>query len=1240
MHLKISKYSYLIAAVSFFIVAAIVENNLLKKHPEKHLVEDFQQKLNENEQQLNNYLDQMVEIVSTASELNGDLFRYLVENEFSLKETGMAFLVYESGELAYWSDRSVSFFDQNNFQLQQEGLIHLPNGFYLVKKRLLGDYHIYGLHLIKHKYRYENKFLDNTFFNHYNLPEEYRIRESVNENAVPVYNVENKYLFSVQPVGSYLCTTNQLYIPGIIYFLGLILLLYYLRREFTASNRAFFLRLFGLGIALFLVYWLHLIFQVPKVFYHLQFFSPDYFALSSWLPSLGDFFIFGLFFLFWMYNFGNDINISRLAKNSLLPEKLILILLLLFSAAIYLLVNYYTEQLVYNSTIAFSLNKIIEVTPQTGIGIFSVGLFLLGNLYFTVKIIDESRNDFNLTELFFIALGIVLFLAIVQLISLGTVDYIALAFFMAASLLALLFSKNYLQRYTLSYLIIFVSLASLYSLLVIYQTTSEKEREHQKLLAVTLVAERDPTVEVYLSNIQEQMSADSVIPNLLMREIYPDTIYTTMPQQKEGLEEYIQTTYFTGYFRKYEVRVWPCSGNDSLFIEMEGRWRDCFSFFEDMIDIQGMHIPGTSFYFMDNMNGRISYTGRLHYPHVLNSQGASVYIELNSDLFFEGLGFPELLIDKSMAKPENYKKFDYAKYYGGELTDKHGDYNYNLYIDSYLTSEKEFEYKIWDGKEHLIYHTKENNYVIVSREIFNLVDYLISFPYLFVFYFLSVLFFLFTGNKPIRKRPVTFDLKFRIQAAIISIVFISLLMVASATIWYNVREYKAKHQNDLNEKMKSIAEEIDMRLHVVSEITSERREWLHRELMKLSNIFRTDINIYGTDGDLIASSRSEIFDRGLVSTRMNAEAYYEIFTNYQLSYFQPENIGKLSYLSAYRPIVNNRGNYLGVINLPYFIKQDKYSQELSTIVVAFINLYVLLLLASIFAAVFIANQITRPLVVIQENLRKIELGKRNEPIRYGRNDEIGSLVKEYNKKVDELAVSAELLARSERESAWREMAKQIAHEIKNPLTPMKLNIQQLQRAKRSGKENEKFLERVTSTLIEQIDNLSNIATEFSNFAKIPTARNQVFNLSDQLQKVIDLFETHSRVHIEFHSNGLEYIEVNADREQLSRAIINLVKNGIQAVPEDHKGKILIDLNRRDHMALIAVSDNGEGIPAELRDKLFSPSFTTKSSGMGLGLAIVKNIVANFSGTIWFETEMGKGTTFYIEIPIYEEKNEK
>lgn len=201
---------------------------------------------------------------------------------------------------------------------------------------------------------------------------------------------------------------------------------------------------------------------------------------------------------------------------------------------------------------------------------------------------------------------------------------------------------------------------------------------------------------------------------------------------------------------------------------------------------------------------------------------------------------------------------------------------------------------------------------------------------------------------------------------------------------------------------------------------------------------------------------------------------------------------------------------------------------------------------------------------------------------------------------------------------------------------MKLNIQHLQRAKAEGKEYDKYIERVTATLIEQIDNLSNIATEFSNFAKIPTARNQVFCLAKQLQKVINLYETDDRVQIRYRSDKACKAEVNADREQLSRAIINLIRNGIQAVPENKKAKIEIWVEKRDNKAIIAVKDNGTGIPVELRDKLFTPSFTTKTSGMGLGLAIVKNIVENFSGKIWFETELKKGTTFFLQIPIYNE----
>ena len=255
--------------------------------------------------------------------------------------------------------------------------------------------------------------------------------------------------------------------------------------------------------------------------------------------------------------------------------------------------------------------------------------------------------------------------------------------------------------------------------------------------------------------------------------------------------------------------IYVCNSTDILEIKPENRSVPCNSYLDGMIQDMGVLISGTNFYFMDNMNGRISYTGKIHFKMPDNHEGVSIYIDLDSDLLFEGIGFPELLIDKSITRSENYRKFSYAKYYGGELTDKFGDFNYNLYIDSYRPEEQEFTSIKVDGYEHLIYHTRENNYVIVSRELLSFVDYLISFPYLFVFYFLIVAILKFIGLRRFSPPNFVIDLKFKIQLAIISIVFMSLLVVALATIFYNIEEYKSKHRNDLNEKMKSISEEIE-----------------------------------------------------------------------------------------------------------------------------------------------------------------------------------------------------------------------------------------------------------------------------------------------------------------------------------------------------------------------------------------------------------------------------------------------
>ena len=248
------------------------------------------------------------------------------------------------------------------------------------------------------------------------------------------------------------------------------------------------------------------------------------------------------------------------------------------------------------------------------------------------------------------------------------------------------------------------------------------------------------------------------------------------------------------------------------------------------------------------------------------------------------------------------------------------------------------------------------------------------------------------------------------------------------------------------------------------------------------------------------------------------------------------------------------------------------------------------------------------------------------------------LVAEYNKMIRQLEESAQLLARSERESAWREMAKQIAHEIKNPLTPMKLSIQYLQRALDEDSPNTKELAgRVSKTLIEQIDNLSEIATAFSSFAKMPKAKNEVMDLVEVVNGVVDLFKKEENVTIQM-TNYTEKAIIYADKNQLISAFNNLVKNATQAIPEDRDGKIdVIVLEEYGHFKVV-VMDNGSGIPEHQQDKVFVPNFTTKNSGTGLGLAITKRVVESARGRIWFESTENKGTTFYVELPMYNEED--
>ena len=736
-----------------------------------------------------------------------------------------------------------------------------------------------------------------------------------------------------------------------------------------------------------------------------------------------------------------------------------------------------------------------------------------------------------------------------------------------------------------------------------------------------LSSERDPGAEIFLSELDSKLRKDTLIKYHLLSPY-------------KSLESYFLNNYFTGFWRNYNMQITVCLPEDKVLITDENKDYPCFGFFNNLKKTMGMIVTGSNFYFMDRLNGRISYLGQLDLVNSINLP-VHVFIELNSKVIPEGKGYPELLLDEHASRVSLDGGFSYAKYFEGKLVDRGGAYQYSINLPVDIVPNEEYTHYSINGYRHCAYNRNGNSFVICSYPEMGFFERINTFPNLFLlFYLIGTIVLIFNENN-FRIRSNNLDLREKIQLTLILSLLSILTIIGIGLMFYNSNKLLKSFQDNLSEKLNSVSAELSNRIGMESELNAPMREFLNDQLIVLSDIIRTDINIYDIDGRLFATSRSEIYDRGLLSRRINPFAFKEISYDRKSLFLHDESLGEMNFLSAYSPFYNQNNQLIGYLNLPYFTRQDDFKKQVSTFIVTFSNLFIFLIMFSLIVAMIISHNLTAPLLQIENNLKRIQLGKANAKIEYSGEDEIGRLVKEYNKKVDELAESAELLARSERESAWKEMARQVAHEINNPLTPMKLSIQYLQKIKEKNSEHfDEYFNRVSRTLVEQFDALSLIASSFSDFALMPRVHDEIVDLVQKIKEVVILFENTNNVLVSFSSLNESSITVLADKDQLSRALINLIKNGIQAIPRNRKGILKVESYRDLEYAYISVNDNGSGISPELHDKLFEPSFTTKSSGMGLGLAITKKIIENFKGEIWFQSNQEEGTTFFIKLPLY------
>ncbi|WP_420604334.1 ATP-binding protein [Flagellimonas sp.] len=465
----------------------------------------------------------------------------------------------------------------------------------------------------------------------------------------------------------------------------------------------------------------------------------------------------------------------------------------------------------------------------------------------------------------------------------------------------------------------------------------------------------------------------------------------------------------------------------------------------------------------------------------------------------------------------------------------------------------------------------------------------------------------------------------------ILLVVIASLLIAAVTIYQSREQSKDYHENRLERKEQQIHQSIS---YVLKETTypviTENLEFIFKdEIYKIADVQNVNFNIYDLEGQLIKSSRRS-FELDSISNCLDAEVLNSLKLTSNKRYIEKKRAAGDNYQASYTYINDEKFKPIGIMNLPYFEDNTFNNMELREFLFRLGGVYLIMLFSAIVLAYFISKYITRSLQTISDKITQTDLTKRNAKI-YIENpsQEIGKLVDSYNEMIDELEESAVKLARSEREQAWREMAKQVAHEIKNPLTPLRLTVQSFERKfNPEDPKAETKVKEFSKTLIQQIDTMSNIASAFSNFADMPAQQKETLNVVKIVKLALEIF---TEDYIHFIADEEEII-AKLDRTQLIRVVTNLVKNAIQAVPEVDSPRILVTVASEQEHVKISVADNGIGISDDFTEKVFEPKFTTKSSGMGLGLGMVKNIVENYNGTIEFTSKEGRGTVFTVKFP--------
>ena len=1229
-----NKKPHILLILLLIALSLIFSGTLLRLFAPEQLVKNYstakiEKSVHSVRKQMNQLLDS---IMLEDIESHEELWQYLD----TIKRNNINILVYQGFDLVAWTSRLLPVEGLNPAYFMQP-LVRLDNGWYLTQNRQKGQALFITFSLLKHDYPYQNNLLRDGFPSKYGLDPSTKILREPDNDAFAVCDENNVPLFFISGNSEEEFSTSYIISCWILIILIIVLILFFfkLQKDFASkkySNLLFFTSVILFSAAYFLVFWKGRLFFL----HDWDIFLPFGFAMSDFLPSLGMFLVMSSWFFiisFWFFRFFRFPDFIIGTENNKLRKIISLVIFLLITMFFLMIINRFLYLLALHSSGDLILTRIIDINWIATAKILIVSFLLFSFLLVYDKIINFFLQHLPKHYIIITLIIIVLpFIGYFKGLGVGDSDWVFI-FYLFLGIILVYSKRKILTSLSYGLFLWYAVIFAIYAGMVLIDLNIKQEESERELLienlSFQLIHDQDPVAEMYLIDIENQLAHDVTLMRLLSQN----------ELDQEVIKNHLNKYYFYGYWGRYEMQAIPCTPHGNLYIEDTKEISGCYHFFYSLIEEYGYLINNSNhFHYVENHNGRVTFFGIFRFFPNEESE-TSLFIELQSKPFFVGMGYPELLIsDKEKSRMRIFDNYSYAKYVNEELVKCSGEFPYKNTSNNFKSVLYGKIFQKEGNYSHLIYQPDNRTVIVISHTEMTLLDVFMVISILLLFFLLFGAIYVLFARLKISSIKLRFSIQRQIQTAFVALMMVLLIIVAAGTIYYTILQFEKKHLELLENKVKSVLIELEYKIGFDVPETAIPVDYLNYQLQMISSVFYCDINIYGVDGILIGTSRQELFKNGLAGAQMNPRAYYSLTYTDSVRFLEEEKIGNLKYKSFYVPLIGDNGRLLGFVNLPYFVGNKELKEEISSVIVTIINFYLIFSFLVVSFAVFLSRQMTRPLLMLQSKLSHLKLDYQNEKIDYKVNDEIGGLVSEYNRMVDELANSAEKLARTEREFAWREMAKQIAHEIKNPLTPMKLNIQYLQRAWNDNVPDfDGYLKRVTATLIEQIENLSSIATAFSNFAQMPKLKYEVVNLPEKVENSVMLFQISTNIPIMFENQANSQIFVKADSEQLSGVFNNLIKNAIQSIPDEKSGqiKVLIE-SLPNNKVRVTISDNGKGIPEEFRKKIFTPNFTTKSSGMGLGLSISRRIVESAGGGIWFDSQVGRGSKFYVELTQIDE----